>query len=28
VHGGFLVKIAEEAAYQADIHADDILFWV
>jgi acetyl-CoA synthetase len=28
VHGGFLVKIAEEVAYQADVHADDILFWV
>jgi acetyl-CoA synthetase len=28
VHGGFLVKIAEEVAYQADVHGDDILFWV
>jgi acetyl-CoA synthetase len=28
VHGGFLVKIAEEVAYQADVHPDDILFWV
>ena len=28
VHGGFLVKIAEEVAYQADLHADDVLFWV
>ena len=27
VHGGFLVKIAEEVAYQADCHADDTLFW-
>jgi len=28
VHGGFLVKIAEEVAYQTDLHADDLLFWV
>lgn len=28
VHGGFLVKIAEEVAYQTDLHGDDILFWV
>jgi acetyl-CoA synthetase len=28
VHGGFLVKIAQEAAHQADMHADDVLFWV
>jgi acetyl-CoA synthetase len=27
VHGGFLVKIAEEAAYQTDVHDDDVLFW-
>ncbi|MCA1833845.1 MAG: AMP-binding protein [Actinobacteria bacterium] len=27
VHGGFLVKIAEEAAYQTDVKAGDILFW-
>jgi acetyl-CoA synthetase len=27
VHGGFLVKIASEAAYQTDVHADDVLFW-
>lgn len=27
VHGGFLVKIAEEVAYQTDLHDDDILFW-
>ena len=27
VHGGFLVKIAEEVAYQADVHPDDMLFW-
>jgi acetyl-CoA synthetase len=27
VHGGFLVKIAEEVAFQADLHGDDILFW-
>src|SRR6185503_3507165 len=28
VHGGFLVKIAEEAAFQADVHADDRVMWV
>jgi acetyl-CoA synthetase len=28
VHGGFLVKIAEEVAYQTDLHQDDVLFWV
>ena len=28
VHGGFLVKIAEEVAYQADLHPDETLFWV
>ncbi len=28
VHGGFLVKIASEVAYQVDMHADDRLFWV
>jgi acetyl-CoA synthetase len=28
VHGGFLVKIAEEVAYQTDVHPDDVLFWV
>jgi acetyl-CoA synthetase len=28
VHGGFLVKIAGEVAYQADLHPDEILFWV
>jgi acetyl-CoA synthetase len=27
VHGGFLVKIAEEVAYQTDCHPDDTLFW-
>ncbi len=27
VHGGFLVKIAEEVAYQADVHPGEILFW-
>ncbi|MGH2727814.1 MAG: acyl-CoA synthetase, partial [Actinomycetota bacterium] len=27
VHGGFLVKIAEEVAYQTDVHPDDTLFW-
>jgi acetyl-CoA synthetase len=27
VHGGFLVKIAEEVAYQADCHPEDTLFW-
>jgi acetyl-CoA synthetase len=28
VHGGFLVKIAEEVAYQVDLHQDEVLFWV
>jgi acetyl-CoA synthetase len=28
VHGGFLVKIAQEAAYQTDMHEDDRLYWV
>jgi acetyl-CoA synthetase len=28
VHGGFLVKIAEEVAYQVDVRAGDTLFWV
>ncbi len=28
VHGGFLVKIAQEAAYQVDMQQDDRLFWV
>jgi acetyl-CoA synthetase len=28
VHGGFLVKIAQEAAHQIDMHEDDILYWV
>jgi len=28
VHGGFLVKIAEEVAYQVDLKPDDLLFWV
>jgi acetyl-CoA synthetase len=28
VHGGFLVKIAQEAAHQADMQADDVLHWV
>ncbi len=28
VHGGFLVKIAEEVAYQTDLHPDETLFWV
>ena len=27
VHGGFLVKIAEEGAFQADVHADDRVMW-
>lgn len=27
VHGGFLVKIAEEVAYQVDLHDNDVLFW-
>jgi acetyl-CoA synthetase len=28
VHGGFTVKVAEEVAYQTDLHQDEILFWV
>jgi acetyl-CoA synthetase len=28
VHGGFLVKIAEEVAYQADLHPGEVLYWV
>ena len=28
VHGGFLVKIAEEVAYQTDVQQGDVLFWV
>jgi acetyl-CoA synthetase len=28
VHGGFLVKVAEEVAYQTDVHPNDTLFWV
>jgi acetyl-CoA synthetase len=28
VHGGFTVKIAEEVAYQADLHQGETLFWV
>jgi acetyl-CoA synthetase len=28
VHGGFLVKIAQEVAYQADMKQDDLLYWV
>jgi acetyl-CoA synthetase len=28
VHGGFLVKIAEEVAYQVDLHPDEVLHWV
>jgi acetyl-CoA synthetase len=28
VHGGFLAKIAEEVAYQTDLHRDETLFWV
>ena len=27
VHGGFLVKIAEEVAYQADLHPGELLHW-
>lgn len=27
VHGGFMVKIAEEVAYQTDLRDKDILFW-
>jgi acetyl-CoA synthetase len=28
VHGGFLVKIAQEVAYQLDVKEDDLLYWV
>lgn len=28
VHGGFLVKVAEEAAYQTDVGPGDLLYWV
>jgi acetyl-CoA synthetase len=28
VHGGFLVKIAQEVAHQVDMHEDDRLLWV
>lgn len=28
VHGGFLVKVAQEVAHQLDLHDDDILYWV
>jgi acetyl-CoA synthetase len=28
VHGGFVVKIAEEVAYQVDLHRGEILHWV
>ena len=28
VHGGFLVKIAQECAFQTDIHADDRFTWM
>lgn len=28
VHGGFLIKITEEVAYQTDLRDDDILYWV
>src|SRR5204863_2933606 len=28
VHGGFLVKIASETAYQTDLHPDETLYWV
>lgn len=28
VHGGFLVKIASEVAYQTDLRDDDVLYWV
>ena len=27
VHGGFLVKIAEEVAYQTDVHPGETLYW-
>jgi acetyl-CoA synthetase len=28
VHGGFLVKMASETAYQTDLHQDETLYWV
>ncbi|MFP5225873.1 MAG: AMP-binding protein, partial [Actinomycetota bacterium] len=28
VHGGFLVKIAQEVAHQVDLHPEELLFWV
>lgn len=28
VHGGFLVKIASEVAYQVDLRESDVLYWV
>ena len=28
MHGGFLVKIAEEVAYQVDLHPGEMLYWV
>jgi acetyl-CoA synthetase len=28
VHGGFLVKVAEEVAYQVDLHRGELLQWV
>jgi len=28
VHGGFLVKMASETAYQTDIHAGEVLDWI
>jgi acetyl-CoA synthetase len=28
VHGGLLVKLAAEVAYQTDLHQDETLFWV
>ena len=27
VHGGFLVKVAEEVAYQTDVRPGDLMFW-
>jgi acetyl-CoA synthetase len=28
VHGGFLVKMASETAYQTDLHPGEVLYWV
>ncbi len=28
VHGGFLVKVTEEVAYQTDLRENDLLYWV